>query len=308
MTTAAARSAAELLSEIGSWFSRDPIVAPEYRRACAEFFAGSQQPWYAPDERESQQAFGRCAEWFAYHRPSEVLGRTPFEHFLASLPLSGRVADRESVIRFRGQVYDMFDIVRSSDKELVLRAQRSEREYHVSGWGPTGWLRKGFIVLTRLYPWGEGFVPSPVITQFSARDRWVARFRRSHEGLDPVDVERVLFIDRRHPNRVLLPRDQVEAEVRDFYDAFGIKETVSETFGALTRCATPVDHLSQLLPRIARKPQVAIYDLNDLGTLLMAYWHHTPRSELEGKTAFELQTSEPERYQTEIIPRLAWKG
>lgn len=308
MTTAAARSAPELLSEIASWFSRDPLVAPEYQVAAAEFFGGTAHPWYAPDEREAQQAHGRCSEWFAYHRPSEVLGRTPFEHLLATLALSGRGADRDSMIRFRGQIYDFFEVVKSGDKELVVRALRSDREYRV-GSNPVlgGWVRKGFHVLTRIFPWGEAFVASPVITQFSSRDRWVARFRQSHEGLDPQEVERGLFLDRRHPNRVLMPQDQIEADIGDFYGTFGIKESAADAFRILEGFDSPVDYLIRHLPKVARKPHVALYDLNDLGTLLMALWHHTPRPDLEGRTAFDLQQADPARYQTEILPRLTWK-
>ncbi|MBM3269470.1 MAG: hypothetical protein FJZ01_17660 [Candidatus Sericytochromatia bacterium] len=307
MTTAAARSAPELLAEIGSWFARDPLVAPEYGRGAAEFFAGQPQPWYAPDERESNQAYGRCAEWFAYHRPSEVLGRTPFEHLLATLSLTGRVADRAAMIRFRGQVYDFFEILKATEREIVLRTFRADREYHLGGTPALAWLRKGCVILTRLYPWDEAFVMSPVVTQFSAKDRWLARFVSSHEGLDPQEVERHLFIDRRHPDRVLLPREEVERELADFYAAFGIKEALPETFAALARHDSPVDHLARWLPKLARRPTMAIYDLNDLGTLLMAYWHHTPRQDLGGQTAFELQRADQARYQTEILPRLTWK-
>ncbi len=307
MPTAAARSAPELLAEIGSWFARDPIVGPEYQRAATEFFGGQPQPWYAPDERESQQAYGRCAEWFAYHRPSEILGRTPFEHLLASLALSGRGGDRETMIRFRGQVYDFFEIRKASGGELILRSERADREYHVEGSGAQAWIRKGYVLLTRVFPWEEGFAMSPVVTQFSARDRWVASFQRSHEGLDPQEVERDLFLARRHPDRVLLAREKVEAELADFYAAFGIKESLEGTFAALVRCESPVHHLARLLPKLARKPFIALYDLNDLGTLLMAYWHHTPRPDLGGRTAFELQSAEPATYQAEILPRLTWR-
>lgn len=308
MTTAAARSAPELLAEIATWFSRDPLVAPEYRQAAAEFFGGNPHPWYAPDEREAQQANGRCSEWFAYHRPSEVLGRTPFEHLLASLALSGRAGDRDAMIRFRGQIYDFFEVLKASDKELVLRALRSDREYRVASNSVLGgWVRKGFHVLTRIFPWADGFVASPVITQFSSRDRWVARFRATHEGLDPLEVEKELFIERRHPSRVLMPRERIEAEVADFYDTFGIKESAADAYGTLARFDSPVEYLMRHLPKVAKRPHVALYDLNDLGTLLMALWHHTPRPDLEGKTAFDLQQADPAKYQAEILPRLTWK-
>lgn len=309
MTTAAARSAPELLAEIATWFARDPLVAPEYQQASVEFFGGQANPWYAADDREAQQASGRCSEWFAYHRPSEILGRTPFEHLLASLALSGRTGDRDAMIRFRGQIYDFFEVQKSTDRELVLKSLRLGREYRVSSDRVLGgWIRKGFHVLTRIFPWGEGFVASPVITQFSSRDRWVSRFRASHEGLDPLEVEKELFIERHHPDRLLMPRERVEAELADFYQAFGVKESPADTFRALAGADSPVHFLERHLPRVARPLHMAPYDLKDLATLFIALWHHTPRPDLGGKTAFEIQETDFARYQAEILPRLLWKG
>ena len=222
--------------------------------------------------------------------------------------MSGRAVDRDTMIRFRGQIYDFFEVLKSTDKELVLRALRSDREYRVaSNPAMAGWVRKGFYVLTRIFPWGDAFVASAVITQFSSRDRWVARFRAAHEGLDPLEVERELFIQRRHPDRVLLSREQVEAELADFYDSFGIKQAAREMFQTLAGFDSPVDFLMRHLPKVARRPHVALYDLNDLGTLLMALWHHTPRPDLQGKTAFEIQQTDPQKYEAEILPRLTWK-
>lgn len=310
MNTVAARSASELIAEIGSWFARDAMVGQEYSVAAAEFFGGSTNPWYAPDEGERNQALGRCSEWFAYHRPSEALGRTPFEHLLTTLAISGRSVDREAMIRFRGQLYGFFEVIKVVPKQqLVLRHPGSQRNYPLDDKNASSWLRKGMVVLTRLFPWEDGYVLSPYTTGFSGKDRWLARFNADHQGLDPQEVEIELFIKRRHPSRLMRDRAEISADLADFLEAFGLRETPDGIFKALEGSESPVIYLNDYLPKVAKRPSIALYDLNDLGTMVMGLWNHAPLAAIGGQTPFALHQEDPARYQAEIMPRLTqWKA